>query len=71
MNLDDLKHFLEIEQGLSDITRDEALDIVKECEPSSQLREKEMLGSVNIESIEIGIKTQKLHIHTTIASPVS
>ena len=45
MNMDDLKHFLEIEQGISTVTRELCLDILDECEPSTQLRKKEMLGN--------------------------
>ena len=44
LSIDDLKHFLEIEQGIAEVTRDACLDIVNECEPSTQLRHKEMLG---------------------------
>ena len=45
MNVDDLKHFLEIEQGHSHVSRELCLEIMNECEPSTQLRKKEMLGS--------------------------
>ena len=44
MNVDDLKHFLEIEQGHSHVSRELCLEIMNECEPSTQLRKKEMLG---------------------------
>lgn len=44
LSIDDLKHFLEIEQGIAEVTREACLDIVNECEPSTQLRHKEMLG---------------------------
>ena len=46
LSIDDLKHFLEIEQGIAEVTRDACLDIVNECEPSTQLRHKEMLGKM-------------------------
>ena len=43
MSSDDLRSFLEIEQGLC-ATKELCLDIIHENEPSAQLREKEMLG---------------------------
>lgn len=43
MSIDDLRSFLEIEQGLC-ATREICKDIIEESEPSQQLREKEMLG---------------------------
>ena len=50
MNVDDLKHFLEIEQGHSHVSRELCLEIMNECEPSTQLRKKEMLGADFIRS---------------------
>ena len=47
LSIDDLKHFLEIEQGIAEVNRDACLDIVNECEPSTQLRHKEMLGKLS------------------------
>ena len=43
MSIDDLRSFLEIEQGLC-ATREICKEIIEESEPSLQLREKEMLG---------------------------
>jgi len=43
--MDDIKHFLEIEQGQTNVTREECIKILNECEPSAQLRKKEMLGT--------------------------
>ncbi|CBY36034.1 unnamed protein product [Oikopleura dioica] len=43
MSVDDLRSFLEIEQGIN-ASPEMCLTIVAECEPSAQLREKRMLG---------------------------
>ena len=43
MSIDDLRAFLETEQGIC-ASRELCLEIINECEPSAQLREKEMLG---------------------------
>ena len=43
MGIDDLRSFLEIEQGIC-ATRNLCKEIIEECEPSLQLRNKEMLG---------------------------
>ena len=63
MNVDDLKHFLEIEQGHSHVTRELCLEIMNECEPSTQLRKKEMLG---LDLIELQYKVYTMGLQLII-----
>ena len=55
MSIDDLRAFLETEQGIC-ASRELCLEIINECEPSAQLREKEMLGIDGFTRLIYGIR---------------